>query len=223
MIQAGHPLLKNFTVFYSFFNVLFNLFKRRMQMTNFKKPTDYPRFVAAMVALWFVPGILSEILAGRGPDDDEPWDEYLTRTAWAWAGYPLQSIALVREIVNGMGPYGYDGPPVVEALAKTGETLTIPPVGGAAAGAVVGAALTRSPYGAAAGSVIGGVIGTAAMDEELSRADVRTALLAAGYWGHLPSRQAWITGSYIYDWATGEENPENAPEAAAGLAFARKP
>jgi len=31
----------------------------------------------------------------------------------------------------------------------------------------------------------------------------RDAALAVGYWGHLPTRQAWLTGEYLYDWASG--------------------
>ena len=190
-IQGPNPLIRVFTVFYSYFNVLFNLFARRMQMMNFKKPSDYPRFVASMVALWFAPAVLSEIVAGRGPDDDEDWDEYAKRSATTWALYPLQSVAFVRDIVSGMGPFGYDGPPVVEAMATTATALTLP------AQAVD-------------------------EDEEISRAEVKAAVLALGYWGHLPSRQMWITGSYLYDWATGAENPETAAEALEGLAYPRQ-
>jgi hypothetical protein len=195
-IQAGHPLLKNFTVFYSYFNALFNLFARRMQMTNIRRPSDYPRFVASMVMLWFAPAILSEVLAGRGPDDDEPWEDYLKRTAWNWALYPFQSIAGIRDVVAYYSPYGYDGPPLIEALGTTGALIGFPVE-------AAWAALSE--------------------DKELTRTDVKEALLGASYWGHLPGRQMWITGSYLYDWATGEEDPETVAEVLEGLAFARKP
>jgi hypothetical protein len=59
-------------------------------------------------------------------------------------------------------------------------------------------------------------------NEDVSRSDVKAAILAASYWGHLPGRQAWITGSYLFDWATGEEQPESAGEVAKGLAFPRR-
>jgi hypothetical protein len=148
--------------------------------------------VGSMAALWFAPAVLSELIAGRGPDDGEDWDDYAKRSAFTWATYPLQSIVFVRDLVAAAGPYGYDGPPAMEAIAQTGRALTIP-------------ATALDP------------------DEELSRADVKAAFEAAGYWGHLPSRQMWITGSYLYDWTTGAESPETVGEAAEGLAFPRRP
>lgn len=190
-IQQGHPLLKMFTTFYSYFNVLFNLLARRFQMMNWRRPADYPRFVASMLTLWFMPAVLSEIVAGRGPDDDEDWDEYMKRTASLWATYPLQSVVFVRDVVNAAGPWGYDGPPALEAITKTGETLALP------------AKILDE-------------------DAELTRGDLRDALLAGSYWGHLPGRQMWITGSYLYDWSTGEEDPDDLAQFMEGLAFARQ-
>lgn len=58
--------------------------------------------------------------------------------------------------------------------------------------------------------------------EEFTRGDARAAVLAASYWGALPGRQLWITGSYLHDVATGEEQPESVLEFAEGAAFARK-
>lgn len=221
-IQAGHPLLKLFTTFYSYFNVLYNLLQKRFRQMNWNRPADYPRFVASMLALWFVPAVLSEIVAGRGPDDDEPFDEYLKRTAYLWGLYPLQSIVLVRDVANAVGPWGYDGPPALDAIEQTGKTLGLPEGGGAALGGIAGAAVTRSVVGTAIGAAVGGTIGALSSDEELTRSDVKNALLAASYWGHLPGRQMWISGSYLYDWATGEEDPETIAEFMEGLAFARQ-
>lgn len=39
--------------------------------------------------------------------------------------------------------------------------------------------------------------------EPMSRAEVKAAVEAAGYWGKLPSRQMWITGEALYDWMMG--------------------
>ncbi len=58
-------------------------------------------------------------------------------------------------------------------------------------------------------------------DQELSRSDVKAAVLTAGYWGKLPSRQAWITGEYLYDVATGEDSPESPQEFVRNLFFSR--
>lgn len=190
-IQAGHPLLKLFTAFYSYFSVLYNLFARRVKMTDFTKPGDIAQFTASMFALWFAPAILSELLAGRGPGEDEPWEDYLKRTAYLWALYPAQSVVLLRDIASAMGPYGYDGSPALEAFEQTARAVKIP---------------------------------AKALDdnEDVSRSDVKAAILAASYWGHLPGRQAWITGSYLFDWTTGEEQPESVGDVAEGLAFSRR-
>jgi hypothetical protein len=189
-IQAGHPLLKLFTAFYSYFNVLYNLFAKRAKQTDFTKPRDLAQFTASMFALWFVPAVLSEVIAGRGPGEDESWDEYLKRTAYLWGLYPTQSVVLLRDVMSAMGPYGYDGSPALDAFEQTARTMRIP---------------------------------VKALDDEseVSRSDVKAALLTASYWGHLPGRQMWITGSYLFDWMTGEEQPESIGEVAQGLSYSR--
>lgn len=189
-IQAHGSLLKLFTTFYSYFNVLYNLFAKRFKQTDFTKPKDVAHFTASMLALWFVPAVLSEVIAGRGPGEDESWEEYLKRTAYLWALYPAQSVVLLRDVMNAMGPYGYDGSPALDALEQTARALKIP---------------------------------VKALDEdaEVSRSDVKAVVLATSYWGQLPGRQAWITGSYLFDWMTGEEQPETVAEAARNLAFSR--
>lgn len=49
--------------------------------------------------MWFVPAICSELVAGRGPDDDEE--------AWKWLAqnmlqYPFQAVVGVRDLANGI-------------------------------------------------------------------------------------------------------------------------
>ena len=46
--------------------------------------------------------------------------------------------------------------------------------------------------------------------------------MAVGYWAQLPSRQMYITGSYLYDWMMGYEEPEQPSEVLRGLAFPRQ-
>lgn len=185
-IQRGSEYHKVFTLFYSYFSVLYNLFKRRFQMTG--GSADAPRFVASMFYLWFVPAILSELIVGRGPDDE---DEWLSWAAKKIVTYPTQAIIGVRDIINGMGPYGYEASPAFAAFESLTETAKI------------------------AGKAVD-------PDEELERNDMKNLLLTAGYWGHLPARQMWITGSYMYDWMTGDDEPETVGEALRNLAFSRE-
>jgi hypothetical protein len=49
--------------------------------------------------------------------------------------------------------------------------------------------------------------------DELTRADLKNMAQAGGYVTKLPSKQLWLTGEYLYDWLTGEEQPDNPAEA----------
>lgn len=188
-IQAQPGLLRMFTVFYSYFNVLFNLMQRRLGLTQSVK--DMPRFVASMALLWFLPAVGAELLAGRGPDDDEDWDEWAARTWYIWLLYPAQSLVFVRDLASGFGPYGYDVSPAADAMEQTIRAMK-------------GLSDLPNP------------------DEEFDRADAKAAVLAVSYWAGLPGRQAWITGSYLYDWMTGEDVPETWQEAVRNLAYTRR-
>lgn len=185
-IQRGSEYHRIFTLFYSYFSVLYNLFKRRFQMTS--GMSDLPRAAASMFYLWFVPAILSELIVGRGPDDDDEWASWAAKKLIT---YPTQAIIGIRDIVNGMGPYGYEASPVFAAFEGLVKTLK---AGGKAV----------DP------------------DEELERADIKQMFITAGYWLHLPTRQTWITGSYLYDWMTGEDEPDTVGEAVRNLAFSRE-
>ncbi|KKK99361.1 hypothetical protein LCGC14_2633520, partial [marine sediment metagenome] len=123
-IQAGSPLMKLFTLFYTYFNNLYNLLQRRGKLT--KSVKDMPRFAASMFALWFAPAILAELIAGRGPDDDEDFAEWLKRTSYIWVLYPLATVVGVRDIANAMGPYGYDASAAFEAFGTLARTTKIP-------------------------------------------------------------------------------------------------
>src|SRR5690606_30109778 len=185
-IQRGSEYHRIFTMFYSYFSVLYNLFKRRFQLT--RGVSDLPRFAASMFYLWFVPAVLSELVAGRGPDDEDEWE------TWAAAKliqYPFQSVVGLRDLVNAMGPYGYESSPVWDAFERTAMAVQ-------------------------------SIAEAVATDEEFDRTDLKNAWLAASYWAQLPGRQMWITGSYLYDWMTGEEDPESFAEVLRGLAFARR-
>ncbi|KKL76379.1 hypothetical protein LCGC14_2045480, partial [marine sediment metagenome] len=188
-IQTGHPLMKLFTLFYSYFGNLYNLFQRLGKMT--KSVKDVPAFASAMITLWFLPAILAELIAGRGPDDDEDWDEWFKRTAYIWGLYPLSSVIGIRDVANAMGPYGYDASAAFEAFSSLGRTAQIP-------------------------------IKLIDPDEEVSRADVRALVLTAGYFTKTPAKQVWITGEYMFDVMTNEEDPETVTEAVRNLAYARR-
>src|SRR5690606_3366260 len=77
---------------------------------------------------------------------------------------------------------------------------------------------------AAALKAIGGVVPELVVEGEvdLTRQEVKSVVEAVGYWGQLPARQAWITGTALYDWMMGYDEPESAVDAARDLAFPRR-
>lgn len=120
--SSGGQLFKLFTMFYSFFSVTYNQFKRETKRTNFSRLEDYPRFMKAMFSIWLAPAMLGALFAGQGPDDDESW--------FAWAAenvalFPFASVILVRDVANYVArPYfGAQMTPVEGALRALGDTL----------------------------------------------------------------------------------------------------
>ncbi|KKK49682.1 hypothetical protein LCGC14_3132610, partial [marine sediment metagenome] len=125
-IQSHAPLMRLFTVFYSYFSILYNLLQRRGKLTRSVK--DFPAFAASMFTLWFGPAILAELIAGRGPDadDDETYAEWLKRTFYIWGLYPLSSVIGVRDVANALGPFDYEGSPTFAALEQLTRAVKIP-------------------------------------------------------------------------------------------------
>ncbi len=184
-IQRGSNTFKLFTMFYSYFNVLFNLLKKRGYQFV-KGDLSVPQLAASSIFLWMAPAILGEMAASRFPDEDEDWLPWAAKHVGM---YPFMSVVGVRDVVNGLGPYGYTASPAFDAFEKTVKAVKI-------------------PFKAAAG-------------EEITKSDVKAAVLAASYWGALPGRQGWITGEYIYDIMTGQDEPEDVWEFTHDLMFAR--
>ena len=113
-IQRGSDLQKLFTMYYSYFNTLYNLGARHIrELRDDFSPSGIFRAANSALLLWFIPCVLSEIIAGRGPDDDEDWRIWAARTELA---YPFQSIMGVRDVVNGIASaYGYQMSPAAAA------------------------------------------------------------------------------------------------------------
>jgi len=194
-IQGGGELARSFTLFYTYFNALYNLLRRSGALLKDRGPSDIPRFLGSMAALWLVPAVLSELLAGRGPDDE---DDTMNWAMWELLRFPFSTVVGVRDIASAIGPdaYDYELSPVVDAGKAVVNTL----------------------------NAVGAAAGEAARGEgfELTEGQVKEFMMAVGYWAQLPSRQMYITGSYLYDWMMGYEEPESPAEVLRGLAFPRQ-
>jgi hypothetical protein len=188
-VQGGSEYRRIFTMFYSYFSVLYNLMRKEIQQQRVGGVKNLPHFAASMALLWLVPAVMQDIMVGREPPKDESWAEWIARNILQ---YPFQAIVGVRDLMNGiLGDYGYEPGPVFDAFK-----------------ALVGA---------------GKAVQHALSEDEVTRHDVRQVIDAIGYWGHLPTKQMWITGSYLTDWLTGQEQPTGPLEAGRNLLFARPP
>lgn len=186
-IQRGGEVQRSFVMFYSYFSVLYNQFARKAGRIK-SGQAGVAELAASAFFLWFAPAILGELVAMRGPDDEDEWAEWAARQAIL---YPAGTVVGVRDVANAaLTPFGYGASPAFDAFAMTARAATIP-------------FTAVNP------------------DEEVTRADVKSAVLAAGYWGKLPSRQMWITGEYLYDLATGVDEPESPQEFVRDLFFSR--
>lgn len=115
-IQRGDEGKRLFSMFYSYFSVLFNLMARRINLTD-ASPKRIGQAFESMFLLVILPAILSELITGRGPEEDEDPGEWAMKTI---AIYPAQSVILGRDLVSGvLGDYGYQMSPIV----GTGATL----------------------------------------------------------------------------------------------------
>lgn len=105
--NAGEAM-KILTMFYSYLSgfyqrqrVLGRDYNQAIRERNLAK---FPRLLARTMWLYFVPALLSQWLAGRGPDDDEDWGLWALKTIGISA---LGPIPIVRDIAGAVGS-GFD-------------------------------------------------------------------------------------------------------------------
>ncbi|MCR5258591.1 MAG: hypothetical protein K6E40_10595, partial [Desulfovibrio sp.] len=121
-VQRGSDLHKLLTMFYSYFNTLYNLGAQHLRaLKEDHSPAGIWRAANTALLLWFVPSILSELAAGRGPDDD---DEWLKWAAKIWIQVPFQSMVGVRDVAQAaFSAYDYQLSPAQSAPASLAKFL----------------------------------------------------------------------------------------------------
>ncbi len=179
-IQRGSELQRLFTMFYSYFNTYYNAL--RASGKRVKTEGGVPRFVADMFLITIIPALLSEIITGRGPDEDDEIEDIAKWAAVKAGTYPLMSVVGVRDLASYVGSsidgknYGYQLTPVTRSI----ETL----------------------------GWFGHDVYREAIGEGDSKKTLKHGIETAGYiWG-LPLKQPWITGDAIYNSLTDEEEVE---------------
>jgi hypothetical protein len=166
--------MKLFTSFYSYFSNLANMMLEQVHETRRQGIVRHlPELAAFFLFSLAAPALVSELLAGRGPDEDdeEEWPEWALKTLGLYA---VATVPLVRDVVR----FAVDGRGRFE-MAPAQRAFEAP------------------------AQVLAGL--PDAWEEGVDRWWAKSLVDTAGYWGALPSRQLWITGSALYDWLEGED------------------
>jgi len=113
-IQRGTELQRLFTMFYTFFNMMYSLTARRVDiLARDRSPSSILAAANTALMVWFVPSVLSEMLAGRGPDEDE---EPIGWAAAQMAVYPFLGVVGVRDFASAVeSGFGYQISPAQSA------------------------------------------------------------------------------------------------------------
>ncbi|MBL4860737.1 MAG: hypothetical protein JKX96_07755 [Acinetobacter sp.] len=108
-IQRQRGLMNAFTMFYSFFNLLYNIQARAFGTTNFKKPRDVGRFAARAAVILILPTALEAMMRGEKPDDDDDYVRWLAIKSFL---YSATSVAFVRDLTGIAEGFGYSTTPL---------------------------------------------------------------------------------------------------------------
>jgi hypothetical protein len=196
-----------FTMFYGFMNSQLNqLFAASADASRQWGDRERYRAIKTLTKtmMFLASGaILSEMLTGKGPDDDDPDGLEYATAKW-----------MARKAI--FAPVMWV--PVLSSVARAMES---------------GRDASFTPYSrvfdAAARAATGGVnlAAQALADEEVGLDDVlgegRRVLETIGYFKGLPVAQATATGTYAYHrWVEGDEPDGGAGQTALGLAFGRQ-
>ncbi len=117
-LQRGGEFQKLLTIFYGYFNALYNRLRTLGRDIRTAEAGDFPALLSRALFLVVGPAVLGELLTGREPDDDEGWVQWLLTKI---AVFPFLSMPVVRDIASALGSgYGYTLSPVTQF----GTTLT---------------------------------------------------------------------------------------------------
>lgn len=113
-VQRGGEWHKLMTMFYSYFSVFANQLMETGERAFQRR--EYGQLVSFAIYWWFLPAVLGELLAGRGPDDDD--EEQWKYWAVTILKYPFGGFVVLRDVVNALGGQfgGFELSPVGEAF-----------------------------------------------------------------------------------------------------------
>ncbi len=191
-VQTGRgpagEALKLLTMFYSYMSAFYQRQRNLGRDVRNASASDIPALMARAWWLLIVPPVLAELLAGRGPEDDEDW------AAWSFekiAFTTLGPIPLVRDVA-----------PVAYAKATDDKTF------GYRFTPAAGAMESVTAIAGDAGNVIEG--------EETKRA-TRNAIETVGYFTGLTTGQMATAAQFLVDVSYEEQDPETLAQWYEGL------
>jgi hypothetical protein len=190
-LQNGSEAWKMFTMFGSYANVLYNAQLGLWTDARYGKMTA-KRFAALMhqfLYLMIIPPLLSALVVGNGPDDDEDWVLWAARNVGFGA---FQGVPFLRDASN---------------AAK--NTIEGKFSGGVKLAPVAGIFDSLLHVGKDAAKLASG--------EPTSKNALKNLFTAAGGVMGLPLGQPGLTLQYIVDASTGVENPEDLWDWVRGL------
>lgn len=191
-VQRGRgdmgALSKLLTMFYTFQSAQYQRQRTLGRDVRTAKTRDLPKLMARAWWLVAVPPLLSEILAGRGPDDDEDW------TMWAFT----------QMIFNALGPI-----PVLRDLAKPAwQKFHDEPTFG----------YSFTPLERAFETMVNtaGDVGDLIRGDETKKA-TKNALETVGYVTGLVPGQIAAAAQFLVDVGYGEQDPQSMADWWEGL------
>lgn len=113
-VQRSNEWMRLATMFYSYQSAVYQRFRSLGRDVRTAGVRDVPDLIARSFWLIVVPPLLSELLAGRGPDDDEDWGMWSFQKMLAGLFGP---IPIARDVVNAaQSGFGYSFTPAARAF-----------------------------------------------------------------------------------------------------------
>lgn len=112
-VQAHGEVARWFTMFYSYFSVLYNVVAERAVEAKRGERT-IPQLVASAIYLWFLPAVLGALMTGQGPDDDENYAAWAAKQTLLM---PFSMVVGVRDVASALfSGYDYRMTPIQSAV-----------------------------------------------------------------------------------------------------------
>lgn len=194
-VQRGNEFQKLAVMFYSYFNHLYN--RQRdigRSARDASSAGDFAMILARSFFLMVVPAILGNLISGQGPKEDEDWGAWAARKIGAnmFAGVPVLRDAVNLVERKWSGEFAsYQATPAARAVDVIERT---------ASDAFKGLGLKEG---------------------EVSDRWIRNALETSGYVFGLPTGQVGATTQFLWDTASGRQDPETISDWFKGLIYGK--